>query len=365
MSSPIKSVLYDVQERAGGQFMEDGGWFWTTTLGDPAAEYESIRSGVSLWDVYALQKWDVTGPDALPAIQRVFANNAAGLEVGQVRYGPFVDAAGKMVDDGTVYKHADDHYWVLTNQPTFGDFLAESTPGMNYAARNLTLQMPVLSVQGPGSRDLLSKLTDVDLTALRYFRFLPERVVVAGVQVWLLRTGFSGELGFELIPDPADAVSLWTALTDLGAVPIGLDAVEIARIESGLVIVAVDYTPGETSPVDVSMDKTIALAAGVEFQGRDPIAAELAAPANRFKTLQIAGDEVPEYGAEVYSGDEVVGTLTSPTASPRYGVIGLAVLRTDVSTNGTELEVAVGDGRAAATVADLSIQDPAKRKARG
>jgi aminomethyltransferase len=364
MSSPIKSVLYDVQEQAGGQFMEDSGWFWTTTFGDAAGEYEAIRSGVSLWDVYGLQKWDVAGPDALRAVQRVFANNATGLEVGQVRYGPFVDASGKMADDGTVYKHADDHYWVLTNQTTFGDFLAESTPGLDYTARNLTFEMPVLSVQGPGSRDLLGKLTDFDLHSLRYFRFSPERVVVAGVPVWLLRTGFSGELGFELIPDASNAVELWTALTDLGVVPIGLDAVEIARIEAGLVIAAVDYMPGETSPVDLSMDKTIALGAGVEFQGREVLAVELADPPNRFKTLQIAGTDLPEYGAEVFAGDEVVGTVTSPTNSPRYGVIGLAVLRTDVAGNGTQLAVALGEGRVDATVADLSIQDPAKRKAR-
>jgi aminomethyltransferase len=364
MSAAIKSVLYGVQEQAGGQFMEDSGWYWTTTFGDGMAEYEAIRSGVSMWDVYGLQKWDLTGPDALAALQRVFTNDAGSLAVGQVRYGPFLNSAGKLVDDGTVYKHGDEHYWVCTNQVSFGDYFNESNAGLTYEIKNRTFEMPVLSVQGPGSRDLIGKLTDVDLHALRYFRFLPERVMVAGVPAWVLRTGFSGELGFELIPDADNAVALWSELVDVGAVPVGLDAVEMTRVEAGLVIAAVDYTPGETSPVDLSMDKLIALDAGHDFLGRAIVAAEIANPPNRFKTVQIEGDELPEYGAEVYSGDDVVGVVTSPTDTPRFGRIGLAILRTDVADNGSTVQVALGDGRANATVADLSIQDPAKRKAR-
>jgi aminomethyltransferase len=364
MSDAIKSVLYDIQEQQGATFMEDGGWFWTATLGDARAEYESIRSGVSIWDVYGLQKWDVSGPDARAAVQRVFTNNLDSLAVGQVRYGAFVEGSGAMIDDGTVYKHADDHFWVMTNSPTFGDVLTGSSPALDFAVGYRTHDMPVISVQGPGSREMLQGLTDFDVSTLRYFRFAPERVQVAGVPVWLLRTGFSGELGFELIPDPSDAVGVWTTLTALGAQPVGLDAVEIARIEAGLVIVGVDYLPGETSPFDVGLDKTVAVSAGLDFVGKEALAAAAAAPANRFKTLRIEGGEVPEYGAEVFHGDEVVGSVTSPTDSPRFGVIGLAILRSDLAENGNQLEVAVADGRVKATVADLSIHDPEKLKPR-
>src|ERR1700712_5103989 len=110
MTSAIQSVLHPVQVEAGGEFMEDAGWTWFTTFGDATAEYEAIRTGASVWDVYALQKWDVTGEGAEEAIQRTFANKLAGLAVGQVKYGPFVNAEGFMTDDGTVYKHADDHF---------------------------------------------------------------------------------------------------------------------------------------------------------------------------------------------------------------------------------------------------------------
>ncbi len=364
MSAANKSVLQDIQEQQGATFMADGDWFWMVSQGDALGEYEAIRSGVSIWDVYALQKWDVTGPDARAAVQRVFTNNLATLSVGQVRYGAFVDDDGMMIDDGTVYKHADDHYWVMVNSDVFGEVLDGASPGLDFSVAYRTHEMPVISVQGPGSRELLQGLTDFDLSTLKYFWFVPERVQLAGRPVWLLRTGFSGELGFEVIPDRDDAVALWSTLCDLGARPIGLDAVEIARIEAGLIIMAVDYQVGETSPFDVGLDKTVAVSSDADFRGKAALAAAVTAPANRFRTLRIDGGVLPEYGAEVFHGDEVVGTVTSPTDSPRFGIIGLAVLRSDVADDGSPLEVAVGDGRVKATATDLSIHDPEKRKPR-
>lgn len=365
MSEPVKSVLHDVQEQAGAAFMEDSGWLWMTTLGDPGAEYRAVRENAGMWDVFALQKWDVRGPDAAAAVQRTFAGDVSRLEVGQVKYGPFVDPTGAMVDDGTVYKHADDHYWVLTNSAEFADYLAGHTEGLDYTIENRTLQMPVVSVQGPRSREILQRLTDADLSTVRYFRFLPERVSVAGVPVWVLRTGFSGELGFELIPDADRAEELWRALAAAGVRPFGLDAVEMLRVEAGLVIAAVDYQPGETSPYDLSMDRMVAIGSAADFVGKTQLAAVAADPPNRFKTIMVQGDAAPEYGAEVYRGDEAVGSCTSPITTPRFGVIGLAVLRTDQAVNGNVLEVAVEGGRAKATVTDLSVHDPEKVKPRG
>jgi len=364
MTAAIKSVLHEVQEQQGAEFMEDAGWTWTTTFGDAQAEYDAIRSGVSMWDVYGLQKFHVTGRDAGQALQRVFANDLSALAVGQVRYGPFVDASGAMVDDGTIYKLGDDSFWMMTNNESAGDYLREHAGGLTVDVAYRTHEMPVISVQGPGSRDLLARLTDADIHGLRYFRFLPEKVRVAGIAVWLTRTGFSGELGFELFPAREDAVALWSALAAEGVVGVGLDAVEVARVEAGLVIVGVDYTPGETSPFDLSMDKTIATGKDLPILGLEVLRATAAAPPRRFKTLRVGGDTLPEYGAAVLDGETVVGTLTSPVDSPPLGQIGLAILETPVAGNGTELSVAVGDGLVTAVVDDLSVLDPAKTKPR-
>src|SRR4051794_33138829 len=125
MPETYRSPLQTVQEEQGGAFADYDGWLWTTTFGDPVAEYEAVRSHVGIWDNFGLQKWDVTGPDAARAAQRTYAGDIASLAVGQVRYAPFVDPSGAMVDEGTVYKHADDHYWLMTNSAEFDQHLGQ------------------------------------------------------------------------------------------------------------------------------------------------------------------------------------------------------------------------------------------------
>ncbi|MEX2274537.1 MAG: aminomethyltransferase family protein [Actinomycetota bacterium] len=367
MADPVKSPLYDVQAQAGAEFEDFDGFLWTAHLGDVMGEYETVRTGAGLWDVYPLVKWDFSGTDALRAAQRVFTNDVVHLQTGQVRYGAFVDDTGNMVDDGTIYKLTDDHCWVMTNLPGYDAYFAGAMQGLDVKIEDRTYDMPLISLQGPDSRAVLSKVTDADLSELRYFRFWPERVQVAGIPAWVLRTGFSGEVGYELIPDRDRAVELWNALQAAGARPFGTHAIEIARIEAGLIVAGVEYEPGVRSPYDLSLDRMVAIDdPACDFLGKDRLTQIAADPPNRFKTLRIKGTAVPGYGTAVMlGGEEEVGTLTSAIDSPPFGVIGLAVLRSDQSVDGTQLQVAVEGGAAEATVAPLSIYDPQKRKPRG
>jgi aminomethyltransferase len=359
---PIRSVFYDVQAEQGAEFEDFDGWLWTATLGDVAAEYEAVRKDVGMWDVYPLVKWDFGGPDALQAAQRVFTNDVSTMEVGQVRYGAFVDERGMMVDDGTVYKLADDRCWVMTNSFGYEEWFGSAFEGLDVGFEDRTRQMPLLSVQGPRSRELLQGLIEADLSSLPYFWFWPEPVKVAGVDAWVMRTGFSGERGYELIVDPDVGVDLWRAVQSAGARAFGTHAIEIARIESGMIVIGMDYEPGTGTPYDVSFDRLVKLDAG--FLGAEPLRAVAADPPNRFKTLRVQGTEVPEYGAEVTKGGEPIGTLTSPTDSPLFGVIGLAVLDANHAADGTEVDVVLGDGTVRATVAELSLYDPKKERPR-
>jgi aminomethyltransferase len=364
VTETIRSVLHDVQEAQGATFRDDGGWFWTESFGDHPRGYEAVRRGAAIWDVYPLVKWDVTGPDAQAGVQRIFTRDLSTMRAGQVRYGAFVDEAGLLVDDGTVFKHADDHYWVLTNTE-LAEHWAEQTAGLDFRFQVRTHEMPLISVQGPRSREILQSLTRTDLAPLKYFTFLTERVAVAGVTTWVMRTGFSGEIGFELIPDRDGAVALWQALSDAGAVPMGLDTLEPIRIEAGLIVYEQDYFPGENTPYDVSLDRVIALDSAADFVGKAALTQIAAAPPKRLKTLRFEGSGLPEEGAEVRKDGEVVGLLTSVIVSPEFGPIGMAQLRADLSENGTTLEVAAGGATVPATVAELSIKDPTKSLARG
>ena len=205
-----------------------------------------------------------------------------------MRYGAFVNADGLMIDDGNVYKFADDHFLVMINTAGIDDWFRETADGLDATIDHKTDDYAMIAVQGPTSQATLQPLTGRDLGELRYFRFWPEATTVADAEAWVLRTGFSGEKGYEVVVAPGDARRVWDALIAAGATPFGLTAIDLARTEIGLIIIAVDYNPGEISPWDLSMDRFIKT--DTECVGAAALAERGANPPKRFKTLQIDGD---------------------------------------------------------------------------
>ena len=151
----------------------------------------------------------------------------------------------------------------------------------------------------------------------------------------------------------------------IGAVPYGVDVVEPLRIEAGMIVTDYDYEAHQRTPYDLGLDRLVALGAAGSFMGKEALREVAAAPPNRFKTLRLEGEELPEYGAAVTKDGEDVGVLTSPATSPAFGPIGLAILRSDVAADGTTVDVALGAGTIGATVDELAIVDPEKRRPRG
>jgi aminomethyltransferase len=345
-------------------FMEEAGWWWVTNFGDPDREYRAVREGVGMWDLSPLNKWEFRGPDAAEAVQRVHANDVVGMAVGRVRYGPLLDEDGLLVDDGTVFKHAEDRFWVCTNGNDHVEHFTESTKGLEVEVAYVAPDLPSMQVQGPWSRELLRGLTDAPIDELTYFSFFPEQVEVGGVPVWLSRTGFSGELGYELFLRPDRAVDLWEAVAAAGAEPYGVDVIEPIRVEAGMIVLDYDYAPHERSPYDLGLDRTVALDGEGEFIGKEALRAVAEDPPNRFVTIRLGDGDLPEYGATVTRDGQEVGTLTSPATSPRHGNLGLAIVRRDAAAVGTEVEVARGDGTVEGVVDVLSIDDPGKQKPR-
>jgi aminomethyltransferase len=184
------------------------------------------------------------------------------------------------------------------------------------------------------------------------------------------RTGYSGELGYELYCKPEHAADLWNAVLEAGRPhrmrPIGLSAIETLRIESGLLFPDVDYFQHKTDPFEVRLDKLVKLDKPGDFIGKEALGriAQEGTP-RLLTTLRIEGDETPEYGAAVTKDGGPAGTLTSPCESPTLGkVIGLAVLETRLARKGETVDVALGDGTVSATVGDFPIYDPQKTRPR-
>lgn len=360
----IRTAFDGVQRTLGAEFMDWEGWFWPSHFGDPVAEHHAVRRDVGVWDESPLRKWDFSGPEALAAADRIFTNDMLGLAAGQVRYGPFCDENGKMVGDGTVFKFTDSSAWVITALDSDLDHFRDVVAGMDVGIEPVTEKLPHVQLQGPRSREVLAGLVDEEVEKLGYFRFLPHQVHVARVPCWVSRTGYSGELGYELFCDPDHAEDLWAALLGAGAKPYGLSAVETIRIESGLVFIGYDYFQHETDPHDVSLDNVIRLDTG-DFHGKAALEETAKAPPRRMVTLVVDGANVPEYGAAVTKDGEPAGMLTSPCESPTLEkVIGMAVLETRFAAKGETVEVAVGDGTVPATVDDLPLYDPAKTRPR-
>jgi aminomethyltransferase len=369
-----RTAFYGVQEQAGATWTDWEGWAWAADFGDPVAEHQATRTACNLWDESPLRKWDIRGPGALALADAVFTNDMASLEVGQVRYGPICDENGMMVMDGTVFNLGDNHCLSITSYDSDLDWFKRvaSDRGLEVEVEDRTPQLPHLQIQGPKSRDILAPITEgADVGALRYFRFVTEGVKVGGVPCWLSRTGYSGELGFELYCTAENAEDLWHAVLDAGQAhgmrPIGLSAIETIRIESGLLFPDIDYFPHRTDPYEVRLDKMIKLDKPGDFVGRDALRALAENGTSRLlTTLRFEGDEVPEYGAAVTVDGREVGIVRSPCKSPTFDmqVIGMAAIDRDLVEDGQRVEVAIGDGTTAATVAPFPLYDTEKRRPR-
>ncbi len=367
-----RSAFYDMQEGLGAAWTDWEGWAWADHFGDALAEHNATRNASNIWDESPLRKWDMKGPDALALADALFTNDMSALELGQVRYGAICDENGLMVMDGTIFKLADDHCFSITSYDSDLDWFRQvaSDRGMTVEIEDVTDDMPHLQVQGPKSREILAPITEgMELSELRYFRFV-EGATVGGVTCLVSRTGYSGELGYELYCKPADAGELWNAVLEAGRphgmLPIGLSAIETIRIESGLLFPDIDYFPHQTDPYEVRLDKMVKLDKPGDFVGKDALRriAEEGTP-RLLTTLRIEGDTTPEYGAAVTQDGRDVGIVRSPAESPTIGgQIAMAAIDRELNGEGTQVEVALGEGTIPATVGPFPIYDTEKTRPR-
>jgi aminomethyltransferase len=374
-TTELHRTAFDEAQRASGANWTDWeGWAWAADFGDPVAEHHATRRACNMWDESPLRKWDLRGPDAIALSDALFTNDMSALEVGQARYGALCDEQGRMLMDGTVFKLADDHAFSITSYDSDLDHFrtVAADRGFDVEITDVTAAMPHLQVQGPLAREVLGPITEGgDVTTLRYFRFIPHGVTIGGVPCMLSRTGYSGELGFELYCSPDDAGELWQAVLRAGEPhglrPIGLSAIETLRIESGLLFPDVDYFPHRTDPFEVRLDNVVKLDKAADFVGREALRRIASEGTPRLlTTLRIEGDEVPEYGAAVTLDGREVGIVRSPCQSPTFdmAVIATASIDRDLNVVGQQVEVALAGGTAAARVDAFPLYDTGKTRPR-
>jgi aminomethyltransferase len=325
-------------------------------------EYEAVRNGTALMDGFSFFVFEVKGKDAGKFIQRTFTQVIDTMEVGQVRYAPFVNHKGIMMDEGNVYKFSDEFFMVIVNAPNLAWQMKEYAEGLDAELTDITSKRSTIAVQGPTSLDMLQPLVDKDLSDLKYFRFYDD-LKIAGCPGWISRMGYTGEKGYEINVAYGDALKVWEALIEKGCVPFGVFAIETLRVEAGLLLIYIDFRLNDASPWDFGMDNFIKL--HPDCVGTEALKEYQKVRPWTFKTLKIEGNELPDFHTGVYANKEPIGLVKSMANSPVCGSIALAQINTEFAVDGTKLEVTINGKFVPAEVGPMCIFDPEKKKARG
>ncbi|PUB40821.1 aminomethyltransferase [Pseudomonas sp. GV047] len=343
-------------------------------------EYLGCRERVAVMDLTALRKFEIIGPDAEALLQYCLTRDIRRLAVGQVVYSAMCHAHGGMLDDGTLLRLGPDNFRWICGEDYAGVWLREQAQklGMKVWVKSASEQIHNLAVQGPLSRELLKQMvwtppTQPSVETLGWFRFLVGRLDgFDGCPLMISRTGYTGELGFEVWCQPEDAERVWDRIWQLGQplglVPLGLEALDLLRIEAGLIFAGYEFSD-QTDPFEAGIGFSVPLKSKTDdFIGRDALLRRSAHPSHKLVGLHLSGNEAAHHGDPVYQGRAQVGVITSACRSPLLAS-NIALCRVDVSCAepGTELEIGKVDGlqkRISATVSAAIFYDPDKSRVR-
>jgi aminomethyltransferase len=330
-------------------------------------EYFAFRESAGLLDVTPLYKYEVSGPDAQALLARMMVRDVSKLKVGRVAYSCWCDDDGKVIDDGTVSRLEETHFRVTAADPTL-HWLQDLGRGLDVQIEDSSARLAALALQGPTSRAILSDASDADIQALKFFGVT--RATISGIPVWISRTGYTGDLGYEVWVEREQALAVWDRLMTAGRAhgiePAGLDALDVARIEAGFILLGVDYFSSHKVVLESRKSTPLELGFGwmVDFErgnfiGRDAIAAEK----ERGSVWQLVGlevsweelerlyasfnlppslpatarrDALPVYGEDGHQ----IGQATSHTWSPllkKY--LAIASIRRGFEAPGTKLQI--------------------------
>jgi len=371
--------------------------YLSASLYEPTHEWEyfAIRNSAALIDVSPLYKYEFRGPDALRALNRIMTRDIARCAIGQVMYTPWCDDRGAVIDDGTVARLSPDHFRVTAAEPNLVWF-QDCSHGMEVEIRDVSDELAALAIQGPNARFILSQVVrEVDFHSLKYYRLAQGKI--ADIPVTVSRTGYTGDLGYEIWVLSQFAGEIWDAVYDAG-MPYGVQAagilaLDIARIEAGLIMLQVDYIsarkaliPAQKSlPFELGLDWAVDLGKP-NFIGRRALEIEKQTGSKwKFVGLEVQWESLEkifeQYGlaptlagrasraaVPVYQSGRQVGQMTSYTFSPilkKYIAIGTLEVPVAVSDHSVQMELTVEyvRHRADALIVKPPFYNPARKRA--
>jgi aminomethyltransferase len=385
-----RSPLYDLHVRAGAQMVRGGGDFlFPLSYTSPVEEHLNTRANVGMQDLSSMGEVDIKGPGAERLINYLLVNEIRDLEPGQVRYSTICNPDGGIVDDITVYKFSDEHFMIVTSsgprKKTYR-WIADHAVGTSAYVSDMTAAIALPVVQGPRSRELLQSLVEgVDFAALRYFRFLPG--FIGETEVLVSRSGYTGELGYELYTPAEEAAGVWELLIRegkaFGLQPYGVTAMQSLRLEKGYALYGNDLSE-QVTPLHAGLERWVRFEKR-DFVGRDALLrAQERGVETRWVGLALEGELPAQAGAAVssiggvetqerrqfsgpesgaardrYAFGEQLGHVTVSARGHSVGkTLAMAYLRTSHAWPGSRVLVSVNERPVLATVTPTPFFDP-------
>jgi aminomethyltransferase len=344
--------LFDAHRSLGAKMVPFAGWempvqYPTGIL----AEHHAVRSSAGVFDVSHMGEFEITGPDRNAFVNRITCNDVGALEPGAVQYSAILTPQGTFVDDCTVYRF-DDKLMIVVNASNTAkawEHIVALKGGVNVRLKDISNEVGLLSVQGPTAESLLQPLTSTNLSDIRYYHFVVGRI--AGAECFISRTGYTGEDGFELYCRERDTVSIWEALINAGAKPIGLGARDSLRTEMGYALYGNEIDDTIT-PLEAGLGWIVKLDKGCPFTGDAALKAQKSRGVTRkLVGFQLQGRGFPRPGYPVYHDGREVDQVRSGTMSPSLGApIGTTYLPAAAAQTGTKFEVEIRGERMPAEV---------------
>ena len=339
-----RTPLYNEHVKVGARVVPFAGYLMPIQYTGILDEHRAVRTNVGMFDLSHMGELEVTGADAVSAVDRLVTNDVVGLEEGQIRYTPMCYPDGGIVDDLLVYRFPD-HLMLVVNASNIDKDLewVRSHLEGDASVEDRSDATALIAVQGPHAQALLQELTDVDLAAIPYYHFTTG--VVAGKEAIISRTGYTGEDGFELYVDPDVAPSVWEALLDHGRSRdlkrIGLGARDTLRLEAGFMLYGNDIDQ-TTSPLEAGLGWTVKFGEH-DFIGRKTLEEQKdRGVGRRMVQLEMLDRAIPRPHFPIRRDGETVGELTSGTFSPTFNKgIGLGYVQRDYAKAGTDVGVEV------------------------
>ncbi|MEU0506461.1 glycine cleavage system aminomethyltransferase GcvT [Nocardia sp. NPDC005998] len=349
-TSPVSPLLEEHADLEAS-FTDFAGWQMPLKYGSELSEHRAVRSTAGLFDLSHMGEIVITGPAAGALLDYALVGELSKIGIGRAKYSLLCNADGGVIDDLVVYRLADEHFLVVanaSNAPTVTRELVSRAEGFDAEVDDQSAQTALIAVQGPAAQDIVQALVPDEqvavVTELKYYAVTPASV--AGIDVLLARTGYTGEDGFELYVPNEQAVRLWRALLDAtadrGGVPAGLACRDTLRLEAGMALYGHELTL-DTNPYEAGLGKVVRL--GKEFVGRDALQELSERPIERVLVgLKGTSRRAARADYTVYdaAGGTAVGVVTSGALSPTLGYpVALAFVDAALQESGTELTVDV------------------------